>query len=118
MPDPWDYVASGYAVDDDNNRIVYIDTIMHLRCPGCPLGASSGNSEVHCILGPVQQTVCVPYIQTSSVYAMYLVKNNAAWKTVDTTDLFPDYYVEGDKEARDPLIGPGLGDPDYTGPYE
>jgi len=29
-----------------------------------------------------------------------------------------DYYVEGDVEAQDSGIGPGLGDPSFTGPYE
>lgn len=119
MPtDIWDYVASAYAVDDDNNRIVYIDAIMHLRCPGCVLGASSGNSAVHCVLGSIQQTMCVPYIQYDDAPALFTAKNTAAWQTVDTSALFPTYYVEGDREAHDPLIGPGAGDPDYLGPYE
>lgn len=119
MPtDPWDYVASAYAVDDDGNRIVYIDAIMHLRCPGCVLGASSGNSAVHCMHGAVQTTVCIPYIQYDDVYALFAAKNQAAWQTVDTTALFPTYYVQGDREAHDTGIGPGAGDPTYTGPFE
>ena len=113
MPDPWDYVASAYAVDGDDNRI---NGNGDLRCPGCPLG--DGNAGMVCIRGAHQQAQCVTYIQAADEYAIYQVENVAAYQTHGTTDLFPDSYVDGDAEAHDPLIGPGVGDPDYTGPYE
>lgn len=104
MPvDPWDYVASNYAVDDDGNRLVTIDGIQRKRCPGCPLGASSGNSDLECVHGSIQVAICIPYIQDSEAFALFRVQNTVAWQTYGTAnERMQEYYVEGDYEAHNP----------------
>lgn len=100
----WDY--SGNATDTNGA----------LRCPGCPL--RDIRPDLSCVHGLIQQSVCVTGIQAENTFALFRVKNFAAWQTVnDATPLFPTYYVDGDAEAHDPAVGPGEGDPSYTGPY-
>lgn len=114
MSDAWNYTDSAYTVDGDGNRI---NGNGDLRCPGCPLG--DGNAGKTCLHGAHQVLICIPYIQYSDALATYRAENDQAWRTVDdVTPLFPDAYVDGDKEAHDPAYGPGVGDPTYLGPYE
>lgn len=100
----WDYAGNA---SDDNGA---------LRCPGCPL--RNLRPDLSCVHGLIQQSACVTGIQSGDALTEYRAKNFAAWQTVDDpTPLFPTCYVDGDKEAHDPSIGPGEGDPSYTGPY-
>lgn len=114
MPGIWDYVASAYAVDGDNNRI---NGNGDLRCPGCPL--ADGYAGLACIRGAHQQAQCVTFIQAGDVAAIWQAKNHAM---IDGIPLGYEpfsalYLIDGDPEAHNPAIGSGVGDPDYTGPY-
>lgn len=89
-----------------------------LKCPGCPVESAIGHP---CIHGELQQEICVPYVQYAAAddFVLYRPRNFVAIATHDlVTPVMASYYVDGDAEAHDPSIGPGLGDPDYTGPYE
>lgn len=123
----WDYVLSAYTVDDDANRI---NGNGDKRCPGCPLG--DGYAGLPCLLGELQQSQCVVYIQDTGLEdedvrdlvwwraeneAAILTSSDAGWLSSESyhgLGLFPDSLSDGDVEARDPAIGPGLGDPDYV----
>jgi hypothetical protein len=123
----WDYVLSAYTVDADDNRI---NGNGDLRCPGCPLG--DGYAGLPCLLGSMQQDQCVVYIQDTGLEdeatrelvewrakneAAILTSSDAGWLSAESyygLDLFSTSLSDGDVEARDPDIGPGLGDPDYV----
>lgn len=102
----WSYLGNQTNVNGD------------LKCPGCPVTSAIGQPCVH---GTLQQEICVPSVQFAAADdpILYRPRNVVAYQTHSIiTPVYPTYYVDGDEEAHDPLIGPGVGDPDFTGPYE